>query len=86
MKRIISLCSLLLAALLCRSCISTEVIGFVEPPAEPPAEAVADSAGKKERPTPPRPPAPPQDTTADGRMPIGWDASVEDWEESEVDH
>lgn len=59
------------------SCISTEVIGF-----EP--RVVADTTTKKpHKPLPPTPPIPPTDTT-DGREPIGFDPSVEDWEEQDI--
>ena len=60
------------------SCISTEVIGFVEP------IELADTTTKKpHKPLPPIPPIPPADTT-DGREPIGFDPSVEDWEEQDI--
>ena len=66
-----------LVAICVSSCISTEVIGY-----EPPEQAV-DTMAKKERPMPPRPP---KDTTdQDGRVPIGWDASVEDWDEKVIE-
>ena len=56
------------------SCLKTEVIGY-----EPPEQAV-DTMAKKERPMPPK------DTTdQDGRVPIGWDATVEDWDETDVE-
>lgn len=68
---------LFLAVTLCPSCLKTEVIGY-----EPPEQAV-DTMAKKERPMPPKPP---KDTTdQDGRVPIGWDATVEDWEETEIE-
>lgn len=60
------------------SCISTEVVGFVEP------IELADTTTKKpHKPLPPIPPIPPADTT-DGREPIGFDPSVEDWEEQDI--
>ena len=61
------------------SCISTEVIGFVEP------IELADTTtkAKPHKPLPPIPPIPPADTT-DGREPIGFDPSVEDWEEQDI--
>lgn len=60
------------------SCISTEVVGFVEP------IELADTTTKKpHKPLPPTPPIPPTDTT-DGREPIGFDPSVEDWEEQDI--
>lgn len=77
MRTVVSLSSLLLAALSCLSCLKTEVINY-----EPPEQAV-DTMAKKERPMPPKPP---KDTTdQDDRVPIGWDATVEDWEENDVD-
>lgn len=67
---------LILILCLATSCISTEVIGY-----EP-----VDTMAKKERPTP-KPPRPPKDTTdQDGRVPIGWDATVEDWEDTDVEY
>ena len=65
---------LFLAVTLCPSCLKTEVIGY-----EPPEQAV-DTMAKKERPMPPK------DTTdQDGRVPIGWDTTVEDWAETDVE-
>ena len=53
--------------------MSTEVIGF-----EP--IVVTDTTTKKpHKPLPPTPPIPPSDT---GRAEIGFDPTVEDWEES----
>lgn len=69
---------LFLAVTLCPSCLKTEVINY-----EPPEQAV-DTMAKKERPMPPKPP---KDTTdQDGRVPIGWDATVEDWEETDEEY
>ena len=58
------------------SCISTEVIGFTEP------IVVADTTTKK-----PHKPLPPRDTTEvsdTARAEIGFDPSVEDWEEQDI--
>ena len=55
------------------SCISTEVVGFVEP------IVVTDTTTKK-----PHKPLPPRDTTEvsdTARAEIGFDPSVEDWNE-----
>ena len=61
--------------------MSTEVIGYTEP------IVVTDTTTKKPHkplpPTPPIPPIPPTDTT-DERDPIGFDPSVEDWEEQDI--
>ena len=59
------------------SCISTEVIGFVEP------TVVTDTTtkAKPHKPLPPTPPIPPADT---GRAEIGFDPSVEDWEQADT--
>lgn len=58
------------------SCISTEVIGFVEP------TVVTDTTTKKpHKPLPPTPPIPPADT---GRAEIGFDPTVEDWESADT--
>ena len=62
--------------------MSTDVIGFVEP------IVVTDTTTKAKPhkplpPTPPIPPIPPADTT-DEREPIGFDPTVEDWEESDT--
>ena len=60
------------------SCMSTEVIGYTEP------IVVTDTTTKKpHKPLPPTSPIPPTDTT-DGREPIGFDPTVEDWEESDT--
>ena len=60
------------------SCLKTEVIGY-----EPPEQAV-DTMAKKERPMPPEPP---KDTTEqDGRVPIEWNPSVEDWDETDEEY
>ena len=68
---------LFLAVTLCPSCLKTEVIGY-----EPPKQAV-DTMAKKER---PKPPNPPRDTTGtDERVPIEWNPSVEDWDETDVE-
>lgn len=67
--------TILIILCLVTSCLKTEVIGY-----EPPEQAV-DTMAKKERPMPPKPP---KDTTdQDGRVPIGWDATVEDWDETD---
>ena len=58
------------------SCMSTEVIGFVEP------IELADTTTKKpHKPLPPTPPIPPADT---GRAEIGFDPTVEDWESADT--
>lgn len=58
------------------SCMSTEVIGFVEP------IVVTDTTTKKpHKPLPPTPPIPPSDT---GRAEIGFDPTVEDWESADT--
>ena len=58
------------------SCMSTEVIGFVEP------TVVTDTTTKKpHKPLPPTPPIPPADT---GRAEIGFDPTVEDWESADT--
>ena len=61
------------------SCISTEVIGFTEP------IVVTDTTTKKPHkplpPTPPIPPIPPADT---GRAEIGFNPTVEDWEQADT--
>jgi hypothetical protein len=65
---------LLIILCLVTSCLKTEVIGY-----EP--EQAVDTVFKEERPMPPRPP---KDTTdQDGRVPITFNPSVEDWEEIE---
>lgn len=69
--------ALILISLLLTSCLKTEVINY-----EPPEQAV-DTMAKKER---PMPPMPPKDTTdQDGRVPIEFDASVHDWNKTNVD-
>lgn len=58
------------------SCISTEVIGYTEP------IVVTDTTTKK-----PHKPLPPRDTTEvsdTARAEIGFDPSVEDWEEQDI--
>ena len=58
------------------SCMSTEVIGFVEP------IELADTTTKK-----PHKPLPPRDTTEvsdTARAEIGFDPSVEDWKEQDI--
>ena len=59
------------------SCISTEVIGLVEP------IELADTTtkAKPHKPLPPTPPIPPADT---GRAEIGFNPTVEDWEQSDT--
>ena len=63
MKRLIVLLAL-------TSCMSTEVIGFVEP-------IVVTDTTTKAKPHKPLPPIPPTDTT-DEREPIGFNPTVED--------
>jgi hypothetical protein len=58
------------------SCISTEVIGFSEP------IGLADTTTKA-KPHKPLPPIPPTDTT-DGREQIGFNPTVEDWEQADT--
>ena len=56
--------------------MSTEVIGFVEP------TVVTDTTTKKpHKPLPPTPPIPPADT---GRAEIGFNPTVEDWEQADT--
>lgn len=56
--------------------MSTEVIGFVEP------IVVTDTTTKKpHKPLPPTPPIPPADT---GRAEIGFNPTVEDWEQADT--
>lgn len=78
MKKLMSLLSLWWLMSLPTSCLKTEVIGY-----EPPEQAV-DTMAKKERPMPPKPP---KDTTEqDGRVPIEWNPSVEDWDETDEEY
>ena len=70
---------LFLAVTLCPSCLKTEVIGY-----EPPEQAV-DTMAKKERPMPPKPPRDTTERQDTARVPIGWDPSVEDWDETEIE-
>ena len=58
------------------SCMSTEVIGF-----EPVELADTTTKAKPHKPLPPTPPIPPADT---GRAEIGFNPTVEDWEESQT--
>lgn len=63
----------------CLSCLKTEVIGY-----EPPEQAVDTLSTKAHRP----PPKPQRDTTErqdTARVPIGWNPSVEDWAETDVE-
>lgn len=56
--------------------MSTEVIGFAEP------AVITDTTTKKpHKPLPPTPPIPPVDT---GRAEIGFNPSVEDWEQADT--
>jgi len=59
------------------SCMSTEVIGFVEP------IELTDTTtkAKPHKPLPPTPPIPPADT---GRAEIGFNPTVEDWESADT--
>ena len=66
----------LLILLILTSCMSTEVIGYTEP------IELADTTTKK-----PHKPLPPRDTTEvsdTARAEIGFDPSVEDWEEQDI--
>lgn len=62
------------------SCMSTEVIGFVEP-IELTDTTTKAKPHKPLPPTPPIPPIPPADT---GRAEIGFNPSVEDWEQADT--
>lgn len=69
----------LLFLLLLMGCCKTEVLG-IEPITSP-----IDTATKSK---PHKPPMPPKDTTErqdTARVPIGWNVSVGDWEETEKD-
>lgn len=59
------------------SCMSTEVIGIIEP------IELADTTtkAKPHKPLPPTPPIPPADT---GRAEIGFNPTVEDWEQADT--
>lgn len=68
---------LLIILCLVTSCIKTEVIGLEKIPAE-----MAGAPITKARPKPMTPPEHPKDTTAqDGRVPIGFNPTVADWDE-----
>lgn len=70
-----TLIALFLVALLCPSCLKTEVITLEE------HEAVVEKRRKPEKPLPDHQP----DTTeTDERVPIGWKPSVEDWGSHDV--
>ena len=56
--------------------MSTEVIGII-----PETKVDTTVAKKPHKPLPPTPPIPPADT---GRAEIGFDPTVEDWEESDT--
>lgn len=74
MKRLIFL-------LLLTSCISTEVLNA--PEVEP-----TDTVRMYKPHRPPHPPVPPRDTTEvndTARVPIGFNPSVGDWEEEDID-
>ena len=58
------------------SCMTTEVIGII-----PETKVDTTVAKKPHKPLPPTPPTPPADT---GRAEIGFDPTVEDWEESDT--
>ena len=58
------------------SCISTEVIGY-----EPIELADTTTKAKPHKPLPPTPPIPPADT---GRAEIGFNPTVEDWEQADT--
>lgn len=70
----------LLAALLCLSgCAKTEILGMPES-----REQLDTLSTKAHRP----PPNPPRDTTErqdTARVPIGWNPSVEEWDETEIE-
>lgn len=68
---------LLLILALVASCISTEVTG-IEPITAPAIDTTTKSKSHE-------PPKPPKDTTdQDGRVPITFNPSVEDWEEQDI--
>lgn len=70
---------ILLLVFLATSCISTEVVG-IEPITAPAIDTTTKSKPHKL----PRPPEYPKDTTENPdtiRVPIGWNPSVEDWDE-----
>jgi hypothetical protein len=69
---------LLILLLALTSCISTEVIGII-----PETKVDTTVAKKPYKPLPPTPPIPPADTT-DGREQIGFNPTVEDWEEQDI--
>jgi hypothetical protein len=58
------------------SCMSTEVIGIV-----PETKVDTTVAKKPHKPLPPTPPTPPADT---GRVAIGFNPTVEDWEQADT--
>lgn len=70
-----SLLSLLWLISLPTSCLKTEVINAIEPEEH---EAVVEKRRKPEKPMPEKPD---NDTT---RVPIGFEPSVEDWNEQDI--
>lgn len=73
---------ILLLAFLATSCISTEVVGI-----EPITAPAMDTTTKSKPHKPPRPPDPPKDTTErqdTARVPIEFDPSVHDWDNSDI--
>lgn len=79
MKKAISLSFLLIG--LCLSCMKTSVLNA--PEVEP-----TDTVRKYKPHRPPHPPVPPRDTTEvndTARVPIGFNPSVGDWEEEDID-
>ena len=69
-----------LLVLLCPSCMKTDIIGEVE--------MQMDTLVVKKPHRPPLPPLPPRDTTSvddTSRVGIGFNPTVEDWEETDVD-
>ena len=77
MRRLTNLLSLSILSLL-TSCVKTEVLNA------PTYEGI-DTAVKREKPH--KPDRPPRDTTEvddTARVPIGWNPSVEDWNEENI--
>lgn len=70
--------AVILLLLLAAGCAKTEVLNMPEAP-------VIDTSAIKARPKPPKPPKPPKEEPDTARVPIGFNPSVEDWEENDID-
>ena len=71
--------AIMMVSVLVFSCAKTEIIGMPE------AHGLQDTLSTKAHRPPPKPPRDTTERQDTARVPIGWNPSVEDWDETEIE-